>query len=84
MDEIIGRICLRHISQIKRGLQIGNVESSQSAWAVTGDDEQEGTQIDLLIERKDNVVNMCEMKFYSDEYSREFVHFVTFNELFEP
>ena len=28
----------------------------------------QGTQIDLIIQRKDNVVNMCEMKFYSDEF----------------
>ena len=33
-----------------------------------GDDEKEGVQIDLLISRKDNVVNMCEMKFCGDEY----------------
>lgn len=62
-------LCLRHIKQIKRALQIGNVDSTQSAWAVTGDDEKEGTQIDLLIQREDNVVNLCEMKFYGEEFS---------------
>ena len=61
-------LCWRHIDQIKRALQIANVASEQSAWAVTGDEEKEGAQIDLLIERKDNVVNMCEMKFYSEEF----------------
>lgn len=62
-------LCLRHIGAIKRALQIAGISSSQSAWAVNGDDQQEGTQIDLLIQRKDNVVNMCEMKFYSEEFS---------------
>ena len=62
-------LCLRHIGAIKRALQIAGISSSQSAWAVSGDDQQEGTQIDLLIQRKDNVVNMCEMKFYSEEFS---------------
>lgn len=62
-------LCLRHVDAIKRALQIGGISSSQSAWAVSGDDQQEGTQIDLLIARKDNVVNMCEMKFYSEEFA---------------
>lgn len=62
-------LCLRHVDSIKRALQIGGISSSQSAWSVSGDDEQEGTQIDLLISRKDNVVNMCEMKFYSEEFT---------------
>ena len=62
-------LCMRHIDAIKRALQIAGISSSQSAWAVSGDDEKEGTQIDLLILRKDNVVNMCEMKFYSEEFA---------------
>lgn len=61
-------MCLRHIKQIKYALQIGNVSSTQSAWAVAGNDNLEGTQIDLLIRRDDNVVNLCEMKFYSEEF----------------
>lgn len=60
-------LCMRHIDAIKFALQIGGIVSTQSAWAVTGDDNQEGTQIDMLIQRRDNVVNMCEMKFYSDD-----------------
>jgi len=62
-------VCLSHIQQIKAGLGIAGVSSEQSAWAVKGDDEKEGTQIDLLINRKDNVVNMCEMKFYGEEFT---------------
>ena len=38
--------------------------------ASLGDSQDDaGTQIDLLIIRKDNVVNMCEMKFYSEEFT---------------
>ena len=62
-------LCWRHIDQIKRVLQIGGVSSTQSAWAVSGDDTQDGTQIDMLITRKDNVVNMCEMKYYNKEFA---------------
>ena len=59
-------ICFNHVDKIKKALNILGVSSKQSGWAVIGDDDAEGGQIDLLIERKDNVVNMCEMKFYSE------------------
>ena len=61
-------VCWQHIEQIKRALQIAGVKSSVSAWSVKGDEEQEGVQIDLLILRDDNVVNLCEMKFASAPY----------------
>lgn len=73
-------VCLAHIRQVKVALGIAGVSSVQSSWAVKGDDEKDGTQIDLLINRKDNVVNMCEMKFYGEEfkvtkeYERKLVH----------
>lgn len=61
-------VCFQHIDQIKRALGIAGVSSTQSAWTKTGGDSS-GTQIDLIISRKDNVVNMCEMKFYSGEFT---------------
>ena len=61
-------VCWQHIEQIKHALQIAGVKSSVSAWSVKGDEEQEGVQIDLLILRDDNVVNLCEMKFASAPY----------------
>ena len=48
-------------------LGISGVNTSSSAWSKRADDE-EGTQIDLLIIRDDNVINMCELKFYSGEF----------------
>ena len=39
-----------------------------SAWSKRADDER-GMQIDLIIERKDNIVNMCEIKYYSEEFA---------------
>ena len=60
-------VCFNHIPKIKRALGISGISSEESAWTKTGD-EDKGTQIDLLILRKDNVVNMCEMKFYSDDF----------------
>ena len=62
-------VCFNHVNKIKQALNILGVSSTHSAWALQGDEETEGTQIDLLINRKDNVVNMCEMKFYSEPFS---------------
>ena len=62
-------VCFSHIRQIKKALDILGVSSTQSAWAIKGDDDTEGTQIDLLINRKDGIINMCEMKFYSEKYT---------------
>ena len=62
-------VCWQHIPQIKRALEVGGVKSSTSIWNVHGDNDKEGVQIDLIIKRNDNVVNLCEMKFSSAEYS---------------
>lgn len=62
-------VCFNHIPQIKRALEIGGVSSKQSAWIKLGEDGQTGTQIDLIIERKDNVYNMCEIKFYNKSFT---------------
>ena len=62
-------VSLYHIRQIKKALGILGVSSTQSSWALKGDDDTEGAQIDLLIQRKDNVVNLCEMKFYNEKFT---------------
>lgn len=62
-------LCFNHIKQIKAALGISGVSTEESLWSKKGTDDAEGAQIDLIIERKDNVVNMCEIKFYNDEYT---------------
>ena len=62
-------VCWNHISQIKDALKIGGVVTEESLWSKRGDETSDGTQIDLIIDRKDHVVNMCEIKFYSDEFA---------------
>ncbi len=61
-------VCWNHTEQIKAALQIAGVSTTESLWSKRGDETARGTQIDLIIARKDNVVNMCEMKFYNDEF----------------
>ena len=63
------RVCLWHLPQIKEALGIGGVISSVQSWHTEATDEHEGAQIDLLIDRNDGVVNLCEMKFSDDVYS---------------
>lgn len=60
-------VCFNHIRQVKAALGISGVSTSESLWSKRGDQDSRGTQIDLIIERKDNVVNMCEIKFYGGE-----------------
>lgn len=62
------QVCLHHIRQIKRALGIEGVQCNVCAWSVPSrvDEEgrkQEGGQIDLVIDRRDQTINLCEMKF---------------------
>lgn len=62
------RLCLQHITQMKRSLGISGIISNAFSWHTLATDNHSGVQIDLLIDRGDNVINLCEMKFASDEY----------------
>ena len=59
------RVCLLHVGEIKNALQIGGVVCEVSPWRSAG---EEHVQIDLLIDRSDGVINICEMKFSKDPY----------------
>lgn len=61
-------VCFNHINQIKKALGIAGVSTSVSAWSKKKDNDEKGMQIDMLIIRKDNVINMCEIKFYDKEF----------------
>ena len=60
------QVALAHIDQIKRKLQIGGVLTRQYAWRSA--ESMPGVQIDLVIDRNDGVINLCEMKYCRDEY----------------
>ena len=64
------RIVLRHVLQIKKKLGISGIHSEEFSWYVTSNIEKglPGAQIDLLIARKDRVINLCEIKYSSSEY----------------
>ena len=60
-------LCLMHIPQIRKALGISGVLTGIYSWRSISHDP--GAQIDLVIERGDNVINLCEMKYASSEYT---------------
>lgn len=61
-------LCLNHITQIKNALNIGGVQTSVYCWR-SPSSAKNGAQIDLIIDRADHCINLCEMKFCRGEYS---------------
>jgi len=63
-------ICLKHIAPLKRALGIEAVETTESAWHHRPIDRADrGAQVDLVIERRDASINLCEMKFSEGEFT---------------
>ena len=63
------RVCLGHIGQIKKKLGIVGVSTSVNSWFTLATELYDGAQIDLLIDRNDNVINVCEIKYYNNEFA---------------
>jgi len=57
------RLCLLHIEIIKEVIGINKISCGVYSWTWKGDDEYPGCQIDLVIDRSDNVINLCEIKY---------------------
>ncbi len=63
------RVCFQHIEQIKTSMGISGIISNVLSWQYLPKNKKEtGTQIDMLIDRDDNVINLCEIKFSQGEY----------------
>jgi hypothetical protein len=58
-------ICFMHIGGIKMALGISGVYTEISSWS----DAEKGVQIDLLIDRRDQVISLCEIKFSVDPFT---------------
>ena len=55
--------CFKHIHKIKQKLGISGIISNQYAYAIKGNGDFEGSQIDLIIDRNDQCINICEVKY---------------------
>ena len=64
------QLCKDHIAPIKKKLGIAGVLSEESSWFSSRDNDENssGAQIDLLIDRRDQVINICEAKFSMNEF----------------
>jgi AAA+ ATPase superfamily predicted ATPase len=60
-------LALLHVRQIKKALEIGGVQSAVYAWR--SEHSTPAAQIDLIIDRKDGVSNLCEIKFATTQYA---------------
>lgn len=63
------RVCLLHIRQIKLALGISGIISNEYAWRAAPYADLPGVEIDLLIDRADNVLNLCEMKYTKGKFT---------------
>ena len=61
-------LCFSQIDKIKQKLGIAGVSTTVSSWLVSQDGKQQ-MQIDMLINRSDNVINLCEIKFYHSAFT---------------
>lgn len=62
------RVCLCHLNQIKQRLGILGVNSCANSWSVKKTELHDGSQVDLLIDRDDKTINLCEAKYYNDDF----------------
>lgn len=64
-------LCLKHTQKIREALQIAGVNCAISHWQMPAkpEDNNRGVEIDLVIDRADNCINLCEIKFSSKEFA---------------
>ncbi len=63
---VFERLCLAHISEIKKALGIAGVQTEAYSWR--SKNAETGTQIDLVLDRRDQIINLFEIKFSMNEF----------------
>jgi AAA+ ATPase superfamily predicted ATPase len=63
-------VCYKHVNQIKKGLGIIGITTVDSSWRhIAKNKDERGAQIDLVIDRADRSINLCEMKYSDSEFT---------------
>lgn len=62
-------ICMKHIPAVKIALGIPGIYSETAIWKSRSNNKNDAAQIDLVINRRDNCINLCEIKFYENKFS---------------
>ena len=60
-------ICIKHVDQVKQAMGISGIHSVEGSWFAKG--ATSGAQVDLLIDRDDHVIDLCEMKFWNGPFA---------------
>lgn len=71
------RICMAHIPQIKHALRIDGISTINYSWR--SKTASPAVQIDIIIERADRIVNVCEVKYSQSEYQLDKTEFENIN-----
>jgi uncharacterized protein len=64
-------ICLKHAAQIQTALAIDSMANEVGTWrhvSRRGDRHDDGAQIDLLFDRPDGIINLCELKYATEDF----------------
>jgi uncharacterized protein len=61
--------CFKHLDNLRKALGISGVYAQSSAFFQKGNAEERGAQIDLVLDRNDQVINLFEIKFYNTEFT---------------
>jgi uncharacterized protein len=69
-------LCFKHTEQIKKAFGINGIITNEYSYIFKGNKEEKGIQIDLVIDRADNCINLLEVKFYNKEFemTKEYAH----------
>ena len=62
-------VCIKHENAIKTALGIAGIYTETYSYLHKGNEDAEGFQLDLIIERADQAINLCEIKFYNDDFT---------------
>lgn len=63
------RICMAHVPQILQALRIDGIKTEYYSWRGVDEESKQKAQIDLIIERADRMINLCELKYCNEPYA---------------
>jgi AAA+ ATPase superfamily predicted ATPase len=63
-------ICIKHAILIKKAIGLNKIACETGSWRFVPAQKsnEQGAQIDLLFDREDGVINLCEIKYASEEF----------------
>lgn len=60
------QVCILHINQIRQALGISGITSDVCSWSYRN--KEQSAQIDLVIDRGDKAIDLCEIKYSDHQY----------------